>query len=391
MQKSKNATIIIILFILFYGAIATFKLVTNINVLYWYVINPIFWIALSIIMRAILGNNTENKKLKKPILEYTIVAILSFIIVNLLSGLIVTFGSNPYNTTLKGLLHNLWIFGVALVAKEYIRYKLINNVYDRDKTKIAILISIVYILIDLELNGLIGKTPLIVAKGILQKGLPSIAKNIAFSYIAIYCSWVPSALYQILTNLYFWLTPILPNMPWVMKTIIETTIPTILLLYIRYVKNKLNIFRTKENIINSDPRNTIPLVVFIIIGIWFAMGIFPIKPVAIATKSMMPEIYQGDIVIIKKCNANDVNVGDIIEYQTEDYNIIHRIIEKKQNNGNFIFTTKGDNNKQPDSDPVNENQLIGKVILRVKYLGYPAIWLNIIRASDQEMQIETGI
>ena len=180
-------------------------------------------------------------------------------------------------------------------------------------------------------------------------------------------------------------------MPWVMKTIIETTIPTILLLYIRYVKNKLNIFRTKENIINSDPRNTIPLVVFIIIGIWFAMGIFPIKPVAIATKSMMPEIYQGDIVIIKKCNANDVNVGDIIEYQTEDYNIIHRIIEKKQNNGNFIFTTKGDNNKQPDSDPVNENQLIGKVILRVKYLGYPAIWLNIIRASDQEMQIETGI
>ena len=180
MQKSKNATIIIILFILFYGAIATFKLVTNINVLYWYVINPIFWIALSIIMRAILGNNTENKKLKKPILEYTIVAILSFIIVNLLSGLIVTFGSNPYNTTLKGLLHNLWIFGVALVAKEYIRYKLINNVYDRDKTKIAILISIVYILIDLELNGLIGKTPLIVAKGILQKGLPSIAKNITF-------------------------------------------------------------------------------------------------------------------------------------------------------------------------------------------------------------------
>lgn len=86
-----------------------------------------------------------------------------------------------------------------------------------------------------------------------------------------------------------------------------------------------------------------------------------------------------------------MNVGDIIEYQTEDYNIIHRIIEKKQNNGNFIFTTKGDNNKQPDSDPVNENQLIGKVILRVKYLGYPAIWLNIIRASDQEMQIETGI
>ena len=390
MRKSKIATLSIIFIIVLYTVLRVI-IFSKFGKVYTYIINPLFWISLAFILYKTLGKTYDNHRFKKQIIQYTLIACLVYIIVYLVSGLFVTFGKNPYSTTIKGLITNLWIFGIIIFAREYIRYKLINNVYDRDKTKIAILISIVYILIDLELNGLIGKTPLIVAKGILQKGLPSIAKNITFSYIAIHCSWVPSVLYQILTNLYFWLTPILPNMPWVMKTIIETTIPTILLLYIRYVKNKLNIFRTKENIINSDPRNTIPLVVFIIIGIWFAMGIFPIKPVAIATKSMMPEIYQGDIVIIKKCNANDVNVGDIIEYQTEDYNIIHRIIEKKQNNGNFIFTTKGDNNKQPDSDPVNENQLIGKVILRVKYLGYPAIWLNIIRASDQEMQIETGI
>ena len=44
MQKSKNATIIIILLILLYGLFANLKLEKDINILYLYIINPIFWI-----------------------------------------------------------------------------------------------------------------------------------------------------------------------------------------------------------------------------------------------------------------------------------------------------------------------------------------------------------
>ena len=128
-----------------------------------------------------------------------------------------------------------------------------------------------------------------------------------------------------------------------MTAIIDITIPVILFLYIRFVKNKLNILRNKENIINSDPRNIIPLVVAIILAIWFAIGIFPIKPVAIASGSMEPELYIGDVAMIQKCNANDVNVGDIIEYQMDGYTIIHRIVEKIQRKGEFYFITKTSN------------------------------------------------
>lgn len=393
MQKSKNATIVIIIAIFLYGILANFKLVSEMNRIYLYIINPLYWIGLSIALHFLLAKSRENKKLKKQIIQYTIIAVLIFIIIYMLSGLVVTFGKNPYNTTLKGLLYNLWILGTVMVAKEYIRYKLIENVYDKDKTKIAILISITYIIIDLEINKFIGRpiTSFMIIKYFMQTVLPIIAKNVVFSYTARYCSYIPAIIYEITTNLYFWISPILPNSPWIMTAIIDTTIPMILFLYIRYVKNKLDIFKKREDIINSDPRNVIPLIIAIILAIWFAVGVFPIKPIAIASASMEKELCVGDIAIVKKCNANDVNVGDIIEYQMEGYTVIHRIKEKKQSKGEFKFVTKGDNNGSPDSEEVREDQLIGKVIFKIKYLGYPAIWFHIIQEEEQrQIKVETG-
>ena len=121
MQKSKSATIVICIIILLFGFLGNIKLIKEVNILYLYIINPIFWIGLSILLQHFLGKNIENKKLKKQIREYTIIATLVFIIVYMLSGLFVTFGKNPYNTTSIGLLHDLWITGVLLVAKECVR------------------------------------------------------------------------------------------------------------------------------------------------------------------------------------------------------------------------------------------------------------------------------
>ena len=388
MKKSKNATIVILIAIFTYGLLGSIKLVKDINTIYLYIINPIFWIGLSIILFNILGKSIEKRKIKKDITEYTLIATIVFIVTYMLSGLFVTFGNNPYNTSIIGVLHNLWIFGTVLVAKEYVRYRLINNVYEKDKTKIAVLIAIIYVIIDIEINRIIGQSATIysVSKYFVEMVLPNIAKNVLFSYIAIKGNYIPSAIYQLITNLYFWISPILPNSPWVMTAIINITIPTILFLYIRYANNKINIKRNRESIANSDPRAVIPIVVIIILGLFFAMGIFPIKPVAIASGSMEKELYVGDVAIVQKCTANDIKVGDIIEYQLEDYTVIHRVIAINQNNGNFYFSTKGDNNNSQDEGQVNEEQLIGKVVYKIKYLGYPAIWLNI--AEQETLQKE---
>ena len=391
MQKNKKATIIVILLILIYGLLAEFKLIPNINNIYLYIINPIVWIILIVFLKKILGKSYEVKKLKDDIISYSFIAVLAYIITYLISGLFITFGKNPYSRTLIGIITNIWIFAVPIIAKEYIRYKLINNVYEKDKIKIAILISTVFIILDLGLRRIVTSqiTPLFIIETVSQILLPLMMKNLLYSYTAINSNYLPAIIYEIGTNLYLWLSPILPNAPWIMVAIVDSVIPLISFLYIRYDKNKMDRFRTKDKIKNSDPRNIIPLTICIILAIWFAIGIFPIKPVAIASGSMQPELYVGDVVIIKKCNSNDVEEGDIIEYQMEGYTVIHRVKHKNQKNGKFTFITQGDNNNTEDSEPVSEEQLIGKVIFKIRFLGYPAIWIHNLSVQEQ-VDVDTG-
>lgn len=391
MQKSKNITIAIIILMLIYGLLANLKLVFNINAIYLYIINPLFWITLAVFLKIAIGKSYQKSRIKKEVIQYILIAVIIYILTYMISGLFITFGNNPYFTTVKGFLINLWMFGTVMISKEYIRYRLINNVYENDKKEIAILVSLIYIIIEIELNKYINTkiTLLFALKDICQNLIPLIAKNVLYSYISMKSDWKPASIYELFTKLYLWLSPILPNAPWIMVAIIETTIPTILFFYIRYANSKNSEIKSRQEIENVNPKNSIPLVVLVILVIWFTIGVFPIKPIAIASGSMEKELYVGDVVIVKKCNANDIVNGDIIQYQMKGYTVIHRVIEKKQKNGEYYFTTKGDNNPSEDKESVKEEQVLGKVIFKVKYLGYPAIWLNIIQSNEQ-VEVDTG-
>lgn len=391
MQKSKNITIAIIILMLIYGLLANLKLVFNINAIYLYIINPLFWITLAVFLKIAIGKSYQKSKIKKEVIQYILIAVIIYILTYMISGLFITFGNNPYFTTVKGFLINLWMFGTVIISKEYIRYRLINNVYENDKKEIAILVSLIYIIIEIELNKYINTkiTLLFALKDICQNLIPLIAKNVLYSYISMKSDWKPASIYELFTKLYLWLSPILPNAPWIMVAIIETTIPTILFFYIRYANSKNSEIKSRQEIENVNPKNSIPLVVLVILVIWFTIGVFPVKPIAVASGSMEKELYVGDVVIVKKCNANDIVNGDIIQYQMKGYTVIHRVIEKKQKNGEYYFTTKGDNNPSEDKESVKEDQVLGKVIFKVKYLGYPAIWLNIIQSNEQ-LEVDTG-
>ena len=391
MQKSKNITIAIIILILIYGLLANLKLVFNINAIYLYIINPLFWITLAVFLKIAIGKSYQKSRIKKEVIQYILIAVIVYILTYMISGLFITFGNNTYFTTVKGFLINLWMFGTVIISKEYIRYRLINNVYENDKKEIAILVALIYIIIEIGLNKYINTkiTLLFALKDICQNLIPLIAKNVLYSYISMKSDWKPASIYELFTKLYLWLSPILPNAPWIMVAIIETTIPTILFFYIRYANSKNSEIKSRQEIENVNPKNSIPLVVLVILVIWFTIGVFPIKPIAIASGSMEKELYVGDVVIVKKCNANDIVNGDIIQYQMKGYTVIHRVIEKKQKNGEYYFTTKGDNNPSEDKESVKEDQVLGKVIFKVKYLGYPSIWLNIIQSNEQ-VEVDTG-
>ena len=66
----------------------------------------------------------------------------------------------------------------------------------------------------------------------------------------------------------------------------------------------------------------ISMVVFLVVlamMVAFFIGILPIAPVAIATGSMEPAIQIGDVAVVNRMDTEDLEVGDIIEFHTEEY------------------------------------------------------------------------
>ena len=85
---------------------------------------------------------------------------------------------------------------------------------------------------------------------------------------------------------------------------------------------------------------------------------------------MSDEINIGDIVLVKL--NSKYNVGDVVTYKSYSHFITHRIV--KIDNDKII--TKGDANNTND-DPINQNQIIGKVVKRLKRAGiYIKVFMN---------------
>ena len=97
----------------------------------------------------------------------------------------------------------------------------------------------------------------------------------------------------------------------------------------------------------------------------------------IISPSMTPNINVYDVVVnIRTDNPQDIQVGDVITYKStaatsEGMTITHRVIQRRQlPDGTFEYMTQGDNNAEPDSVYVTYDNVIGKEIFVIPYLGH---------------------
>ncbi|KMM63321.1 signal peptidase [Bacillus glycinifermentans] len=89
--------------------------------------------------------------------------------------------------------------------------------------------------------------------------------------------------------------------------------------------------------------------------------------------SMEPEFKTGSIIAVQKVdNPEALKKGDIITFmQDQNTMVTHRIIGITKNKSNLMFQTKGDNNQNPDSDPVLSENVVAKYSgITVPYAGY---------------------
>ncbi|KKS78727.1 MAG: Type I signal peptidase [Candidatus Beckwithbacteria bacterium GW2011_GWA2_43_10] len=89
------------------------------------------------------------------------------------------------------------------------------------------------------------------------------------------------------------------------------------------------------------------------------------KLYTVQSGSMQPVIKIGSLVVSQK--AADYKVGEVITFKNAPVPTTHRIQAIKDS----IYTTKGDANDIADTEPVRQEQILGKVVLSLPYLGYP--------------------
>jgi len=105
----------------------------------------------------------------------------------------------------------------------------------------------------------------------------------------------------------------------------------------------------------------------IIISLPFAAG--PVKIFNVESPSMEPTINKGSYVFVMK--QPSYSLGDIITFKSSQSTLIvtHRIVKIEKIFNTIFITTKGDSNEYPDSNLVSLNEILGKVVFSIPYLG----------------------
>lgn len=107
--------------------------------------------------------------------------------------------------------------------------------------------------------------------------------------------------------------------------------------------------------------------------------LFGIHRYIVVSGSMEPNLYAGDMVFVNSnVDFEDVQLGDVIIFQYEDMNIIHRVVDKAMIDGEKRLKTKGDNNKNADGYLAKKENFSGVVAYVIPKIGFLIDYKNSI-------------
>ncbi len=107
--------------------------------------------------------------------------------------------------------------------------------------------------------------------------------------------------------------------------------------------------------------------------------------------SLKKGFSKGDIIFIIRAKPEKLEVGDVIIFNSNQKNpIIHRVIDIRQEQGKYVFSTIGDNNlgQLAIEQSISEDQLVGKAVLNI----LPSIgWAKLVFYEHLKPESEKGI
>lgn len=338
------------------------------------IVTILFFVIASFILYKLLGFRKSKSLISENATQIVIISLLLFILLTYLSGLYFGFLRNAYSLNIKSIISNTYMLAVVIISEELIRWMIAKS--SKKDIKPLIILSILYVLLDvaLEYNTSIQGIKLFVF--ITDSVLASLSRNALATYITYKISYIPSLIMNLFFGLYIYILPIFPDYGYYISSIIGIVFPYLVYLAInklaRYAEHvKTPVIRKKVWYFN------IPLIVCLMFIIILVSGIFKYQIMAVGSGSMEPIIFKGDAIIFEKYNEKEkINIDDIIVFRQSGKYITHRVVEIKNYQDHVRYITKGDNNNNEDDYLTTNNEVVGVVKMKIKYLGLPTIWFQ---------------
>ena len=185
-------------------------------------------------------------------------------------------------------------------------------------------------------------------------------------------------MYSLVTRLYYYLLPIVPNANEYITSVVEFTLPIIYCYRVYTFFKKEHDEEVERTYKKKHITTLIPSIIIVGILVYLTSGYFHYWAIAVASGSMSPTIKKGDVVIIEKLNGkfDNLKIDDTIAFRYENIVVVHRLIKIVNEDGKYYFYTKGDANIKEDNFAITEDMMIGTVNHKIPYIGKPTVWLN---------------
>lgn len=204
----------------------------------------------------------------------------------------------------------------------------------------------------------------------------SISCNLMYNYVSSRYGCIPIIIYRLMTILYVYFIPYIPNVYMFFRCILRTIYPYMIyqLLEFTYASKKIAVAQINKK---KAMLGKIAICIFAILVAMLVSCEFQYGLLVIGSGSMTGTINKGDAMIYKKYDGtSDIEEGQIIMFTDREIQVVHRVIEVKRVNGIDRYVTKGDANQQQDPGHITKSKVIGLYIGRIPYFGYPSLWLR---------------
>jgi len=100
----------------------------------------------------------------------------------------------------------------------------------------------------------------------------------------------------------------------------------------------------------------------------------------VRSNSMSPTFETGSLLLVKHVDTSSIQVNDIITFKEKNDSVAttHRVVKILNDNG-LQFVTRGDANNVDDPMPVSADEVVGRVVFWIPYIGY---LLGFIRTKE---------